>query len=112
MPSLKSDNIKKLYCTMVEVAKQISTNKSSIRFWCNKFSIEVELDQRGRKSFRNRDIVKLRYIQFLLKLKGLTMIGAARELAVYGWPMESVLEEMISEFHQTYLRTRSLKKVS
>jgi DNA-binding transcriptional MerR regulator len=99
MPQLKSDNIRKMYYSIKDVAQILSIATSAVRFWCQEFNIEPMRDHKNRRRFQNKDIARLKYINFLLRNKGLTFKGAKQEITITGWKMESEIDEMSHELY-------------
>ena len=69
--------------TMGEVAEILGENTSAVRYWCNYFErfIKPQRNAKGNRLFHEEDIETLKQVHFLVKEKGLTLEGAARQLA-------------------------------
>ncbi|MBR1575527.1 MAG: MerR family transcriptional regulator [Bacteroidales bacterium] len=75
--------MEKLYYTISETAEMLGESTSLIRFWSNSFPkyIKPYRNAKGNRLFTVGDIDTLRQIHYLVKTKGLTLEGAARQLA-------------------------------
>ena len=73
----------KLYYSIGEVAGMLGENISLVRFWTNSFErfIKPVRTGKGNRQYTEKDIETLRQIHFLVKEKGLTLDGAAKELS-------------------------------
>ena len=72
-----SEEIKKIYFSITEVAAMLSVNASLIRFWESEFpSLKIKKDSSGNRKFTQNDVDHLKMIHHLLKEKGLTIAGA------------------------------------
>jgi len=82
--------MEKLFYSIGEVAEMLGESISLVRFWTNSFSrfIKPERTAKGNRQYSPRDIETLRHIHHLVKDKGLTLEGAARELAGDRKPVE------------------------
>jgi len=74
--------MKKLYYTIGEVADILQESQSLVRFWSNSFPrfINPERNAKGNRMYTEGDIETLKQIHFLVKEKGLTLEGAAKQL--------------------------------
>ena len=73
----------KLYYTISETAEILGESTSLVRFWSNSFPkyIKPNRNAKGNRLFTAEDIDTLKQIHYLVKTKGLTLDGAARQLA-------------------------------
>jgi len=77
----KEKKIEKLYYSIGEVAEMLSESTSLIRFWSNNFSvINPKTNRKGDRMFTKKDVANLKAIHRLVKEKGFTLEGAAKEL--------------------------------
>lgn len=74
--------MQKLFYTIGEVAGMLGENVSLVRFWTNTFSKELNPSRtsRGARQYTAGDIETLKQIHYLVKDKGLTLEGAAKQL--------------------------------
>lgn len=74
--------MEKLYYTIGEVAKELGENTSLIRFWSNSFPryLKLHRNAKGNRFYTREDIDTLRQIHYLVKVKGLTLDGAEKQL--------------------------------
>lgn len=72
----------KLYYTIGEVADILGENVTLVRFWANSFPrfIRPRRNAKGNRLFSKDDVECFRRIHFLVKVKGLTLEGAAKSL--------------------------------
>ena len=72
---------KKLYYSIVEVAKAFKVKTSLLRFWENEFdSIKPKKKQTGTRKYTQKDIESIQLIYHLVKEKGMTLAGAKSRL--------------------------------
>ena len=74
--------MEKLYYTIGEVAAELGENTSLIRFWSNSFPhyLKLQRNAKGNRFYTKDDIATLRQIHYLVKVKGLTLDGAEKQL--------------------------------
>lgn len=71
----KEKPIKKVYCTIGEVAKTLDIkNTSQIRFWCEEIPINVKKNNKGNRQFTMRKTGQIELVQQLTN-HGLTLQG-------------------------------------
>lgn len=71
----------KLYWTIGEVAGQLGVNTSLIRYWEKEFgSLRPKRSGKGDRLFTKKEIEQLQRIQYLVKEKGFTLLGAKEQL--------------------------------
>ena len=75
-----------------EVAEMIGENTSAVRYWSNTFPREFKLQRnpKGNRRYTAEDIEKLKRIQHLINVEGLTLSGVRKALAGDGRKMEKV----------------------
>lgn len=75
--------MEKLYYSISEVAGMLGENVSAVRFWSNYFEkfIRPARNAKGNRQYRPNDIDVLKEVRHLVKDKGLTLEGAARQLS-------------------------------
>ena len=75
--------MEKLYYTISETAEILGESTSLVRFWSNSFPkyIKPYRNAKGNRMFTAEDIETLKQIYYLVKTKGLTLEGAAMQLA-------------------------------
>ena len=74
--------MEKLYYTISETAEILGESASLVRFWSNSFPkyIKPFRNAKGNRLFTAEDIATLKQIHYLVKTKGLTLEGAAKQL--------------------------------
>ena len=74
--------MEKLYYSIGEVAGMLGETNSCIRFWSNSFpdKITPQRNANGNRKYTAGDIEVLRQVQYLLKTRGMTIEGAAKQL--------------------------------
>lgn len=74
--------MEKLYYTISETAEVLGTTVSLVRFWSNSFPkyINPVRNAKGNRLYTAKDLDTLKQIQYLVKVKGLTLEGAAKQL--------------------------------
>ncbi|MCQ2182921.1 MAG: MerR family transcriptional regulator [Bacteroidales bacterium] len=75
--------MEKLFYSIGEVSELLGASVSLIRYWSNVFErfIKPQRNAKGNRQYTKEDIEVLKQIQFLVKEKGLSLDGAARQLA-------------------------------
>ena len=75
--------MEKLFWTIGETAEILGENVSLVRYWSTWFSsiLKPSRTSRGNRQYTAEDIETLKQIHYLVKTKGLTLEGAARQLA-------------------------------
>lgn len=77
----KERTVDKLYWTIGEVAGQLGVNTSLIRYWEKEFgSLRPKRSGKGDRLFTKKEIEQLQRIQYLVKEKGFTLLGAKEQL--------------------------------
>lgn len=73
----------KLYYTVGEVAEILGENPTLVRFWANSFPkfIRPRRNAKGNRLFSKDDVECFRQIYFLVRVRGLTLEGAAKALS-------------------------------
>lgn len=105
--------MEKLYYSIGEVAVILGENTSLVRFWANKFPkfIKPGRNGKGNRMFTAADVECLKNIHFLVKVKGMTLDGAARHMAAGSGDMAmkvKVLEKLKAVREQLEEVRRSL----
>ena len=75
--------VQRLYYKIGEVAEMLGEEVSTIRFWSDTFPrfVKPERNAKGNRLFHPEDVDNLRLIHFLTRVEGLTLDGAAKQLA-------------------------------
>lgn len=75
--------MEKLFYSIGEVAELLGESISLVRYWSNVFArfIKPQRNAKGNRQYTREDIDTLRQIHFLVKEKGLSLDGTARQLA-------------------------------
>lgn len=75
------EDSRKLYYSIGEVAAMFGVNESLLRFWEKEFdTIKPKKNTKGTRSYTKEDIEDIRQIFFLVKEKGMTLIGAKKRI--------------------------------
>ena len=91
----------KLYYSIGEVAEMLDVNTSLIRYWEKEFgNLRPRKTRSGNRTFSVKDIETLKYIYFLVKVRGLTLEGAKK-----------VLKEKDPEQSSNYQTLKTLENV-
>ena len=70
-----------MYKSIGEVAKEMSTNTHTLRFWEKEFKDLKPITRKGnRRYYQNDDIELIKQIHSLLYQEGMTIAGAKRNL--------------------------------
>ena len=78
---LKKEQERKLYYSIKEVAQMVGINAPTLRFWEKEFKeIAPQKNQKGIRFYRKEDIEQIRLVQYLLKVRGMTLAGARQKL--------------------------------
>jgi DNA-binding transcriptional MerR regulator len=77
-----SDDSRKLYYSIGEVARLFHVNESNLRFWEKEFPkvIKPKKNAKGTRFYTKEDIESIRLVYFLVKEKGMTLEGARKRL--------------------------------
>ncbi len=79
--SENADYIQKQYYTIGEVANELELTTSQIRFWETEFKeVSPKKNRKGNRVYTPDDIIVLRRIHYLLKVKQYTINGAKEKL--------------------------------
>ncbi len=75
--------MEKLYYSISEAAQELGESVSCVRFWTNSFSAQLSprRNPKGNRMYTADDIEVLRRIKYLVKGQGMTLEGAAKQLA-------------------------------
>ncbi len=72
-----SDEIKKMYYTIGEVAEKFSISTSMLRFWESEFPmLKPKKNKKGDRRYTEKDLEIIQTIYHLVKEKGYTLQGA------------------------------------
>jgi len=78
---VNTEEIKKQYYTIGEVAKELDLSASLIRFWESEFKeIKPKKNRKGNRVYTPKDIEILQQIKYLLKIRKFTIKGAKERL--------------------------------
>jgi DNA-binding transcriptional MerR regulator len=78
---MASNETKKIYYSIGEVAKLFKVNTSLIRFWEKEFDIiQPQKNKKGNRQFTRKDIDNFHIIYHLVKERGFTLQGAKDKL--------------------------------
>lgn len=76
-----SEDSRKLFYSIGEVAAIFGVNESLLRFWEKEFdTIKPKKNSKGTRSYTKEDIESIRLIYHLVKEKGMTLVGAKRRI--------------------------------
>ncbi len=75
--------MEKLFYTIGETAEMLGESTSLVRYWSNEFPkyVNPHRNGKGNRLYTASDIEALRRIHYLVRVKGLTLEGAAAQLA-------------------------------
>ena len=75
--------MEKRYYSISETAQILGESTSLVRFWSNSFPKYVKpyRNAKGNRMYTPEDIDTLKQIHYLVKVKGLTLDGAAQQMA-------------------------------
>ena len=77
----KNEKEQKLYYSIKEVAQMFGLNVPTLRFWEKKFDeIAPRKTPNGVRFYGTNDIEQIRLIYYLLKIRGMTLVGARQKL--------------------------------
>lgn len=74
--------MEKYFYTVGEVAEILGESTSLVRFWANEFPkfIKPQRNAKGNRLFSKEDVETFKHIHVLVKVDGLTLEGAAKQL--------------------------------
>ncbi|TVQ45068.1 MAG: MerR family transcriptional regulator [Saprospirales bacterium] len=95
---IDAEKLTKHYYTTTEVAEMFDVSSSLIRYWENEFSfLRPGKNTKGERRFNKKNINQIGLIYHLVKEKGFTLDGAAKEISsrkVYYKERNEVLKKM------------------
>lgn len=73
----------KLYYTIGEVSEMLGESSSLVRFWTNSFSryLKPKRNAKGNRLYTQEEIEVLKQIHLLVKVQGMTLVGAAKKMS-------------------------------
>jgi len=75
------EDSRKLFYSIGEVAAKFDVNESLLRFWEKEFdTIKPKKNTKGTRSYTKEDIQDIRQIYYLVKEKGMTLIGDRKRI--------------------------------
>ena len=82
--------MEKLYYSIGEVAGILGESVSLVRFWSNSFPklIKPQRNAKGNRQFSAADVTTFKQIHHLVKDRGMTLEGAAQQLAADRRPVD------------------------
>jgi DNA-binding transcriptional MerR regulator len=81
MPYIEK-KVEKLYYSIGEVSKMLGVPVSTVRFWENEFDIlKPQKNKKGNRLFTQADVKNLKIIYHLVKVMGMTLAGARKNLS-------------------------------
>jgi DNA-binding transcriptional MerR regulator len=88
------DESRKLFYSIGEVADLFRVNESTLRYWEKEFPtvIKPKKNSKGTRFYTKEDIESVRLVYFLLKEKGMTLVGARKKLKEEKKGMSAQLE--------------------
>lgn len=74
--------MEKLFYSISEAASILGESVSLVRFWTNSFPrlLQPRRTAKGNRQYTAQDIETLRQIHYLVKVKGMTLEGAAAQM--------------------------------
>ncbi|WP_333023121.1 MerR family transcriptional regulator [Wolbachia endosymbiont of Pentidionis agamae] len=101
---------KKLFCTIGEVAQELSLEQHVLRFWEEKFSQIKPVKRRGRRLYDYECVEIIKKIKHMLYDKGYTIKGVQKELNAKNHDIlsEEFLKDILKELEnlKSYLITK------
>ena len=88
---------KKRYYSIGEVAKAFQVKPSLLRFWEKEFKeIQPKKKESGTRKYTPDNLKQIQYIYHLIKEKGMTIVGAKKqlELKISGTPKQVLLSKL------------------
>lgn len=80
MPTIKFKQ-EKMFYSIKEVADMLNVNQSLLRYWEKEFpSVQPTKTEKGTRQYRKEDVEEIRLIHYLVKGKGMTLLGAKQKL--------------------------------
>jgi len=80
MPAIKFKQ-EKMFYSIKEMADMFNVNQSLLRYWEKEFpSIKPVKTDTGIRQYRNEDLEEIKLIHYLVKEKGMTLVGAKQKL--------------------------------
>jgi DNA-binding transcriptional MerR regulator len=79
----KEKEVEKLFYSIGEVSEILGVPVSTVRFWENEFDIlKPRKNKKGNRLFMPEDLRNLKIIHNLVKVRGMTLAGAKKYVAV------------------------------
>lgn len=105
--------MEKLYWTIGEVAEMLGESVPLVRSWADGFPglIKPARNAKGNRLFTADDVEKLRQIHFLVRVKGMTLKGAGRQLKA-GSPQVEARVRALERLKNIRSRLEEIKKNS
>ena len=90
--------MEKLYYSIGEVARILGESVSLVRFWSNSFPklIKPQRNAKGNRQFSAADVTTFKQIHHLVKDRGMTLEGAAQQLAADRRPVDRSVKALDS----------------
>ncbi|MDR0428251.1 MAG: MerR family transcriptional regulator [Dysgonamonadaceae bacterium] len=74
-------NAEKIFYSIREVAEMFNVNPSLLRYWEKEFStINPTKTSKGIRQYKKEDIEEIKLVHYLVKEKGMTLLGAKQKL--------------------------------
>ena len=103
--------MEKLYYTISETAEILGESTSLVRFWSNSFSkyLKPRRNAKGNRLYTEEDVAFLKQLHLLIKDRGLTLEGAARQIAEDRKSVESRVKvlDALKEIRSQLLQIRA-----
>lgn len=103
--------MEKLYYSIGEVAGILGESTSLVRFWSNSFSkyLKPRRNAKGNRLYTEEDVAFLKQLHLLIKDRGLTLEGAARQIAEDRKSVESRVKvlDALKEIRSQLLQIRA-----
>jgi len=111
---IDTDKLSKHYYTTTEVAEMFDVSSSLIRYWENEFSfLRPGKNTKGERRFTKKNIEQIGIIYHLVKEKGFTLDGAAKEISsrkVYYKERNEVLKKLRRMRDQLSIMKEDIRK--
>ena len=103
------ENKNRLYFSISEVSKYFKVNESTLRHWEKEFLLlDPRKSTKGTRTYSREDVKNIQIIYNLLKVKGLTVWGAKKELRSKQTEMERK-QDVINRLMQLKSEVKALR---
>lgn len=105
--------MEKLFWTIGEVAAMLGESVPLVRSWSNEFSdlVKPQRNAKGNRRFTAENVETLRQIHYLVRVKGMTLGGAHRQLLGERKPVDTRVKAL-ERLKNIRLRLEEIKNIS